>query len=776
MGAPALLALQTAVLRAVADLRLRRVITFHSRVSAARELASTLLEASQLLPDAERPERIRAKAEAGTDRLKDRRAAFAEFKAHTGEWRLDGTAGLEAAGHVLRLPRAEMGGTARGAGTSGAPHATAVNETLVAFVRGGTAPGSAGGIGLVTSWATEVEFTLPGGRRKVRPDAVLQAPEVGVPVLMVEVDRSTMAPARVAAKLTAYRELFRVKVRDNDPARFGEEPADRTVHWWRSAYPGHSHAGYPPVALVVTDAGPLALANRQEAVSGLSAECWRGQRYTVHRDDNDGDGWREYDDAVPIVATTLELLAEHGPLGPIWWRYGRPGRHFLTDALDNPDNRTAYDQRQAAREKKARRAHRELMQTLACADCGQAPKQESTYEYGLHGQRTRRPGGRCYPCHQEREERLEREAEEQLEAARTANAALRPCWRCRGSIGGEEGSKLELREKADLDRLGCPGCEQDHVVMDLGLLVLSVPTKRGLVSAPDDPWVGGPGVARGALPGESAGVTCWRYVARDGLDRHIVWTCCPGGSGGWQGRTRFTGGYCVCCLRVGGRGRLVTALHPPVGAWISFLTAHGGNIGNWVRYFGPAISGGGRGEVCSSPVPGCWGLPGPWPRSLPGAAARRRPLSGGWPGPRSAHAVAAVRASGSLGARPPAAPLPRVGSALVLGGRQAALEASRLRLRLVPGRSGDRWGLPCVRVVAFGGDRPPAAVRSAGLAPSRSLPAPPSGLAPLFPPASLGPPAQWWVAVRPPRRAFPGWLGVVRGLAVCCRVGVSCVV
>ncbi|MFE4483129.1 DEAD/DEAH box helicase family protein, partial [Kitasatospora sp. NPDC056789] len=79
------LALQIAVLRAVADLDLRRVITFHSRVSAAREFADTLPDASRLLEDAERPERIWAKAVAGTDRLRDRRAAFAEFKAHIGE-------------------------------------------------------------------------------------------------------------------------------------------------------------------------------------------------------------------------------------------------------------------------------------------------------------------------------------------------------------------------------------------------------------------------------------------------------------------------------------------------------------------------------------------------------------------------------------------------------------------------------------------------------------------------------------------------------------------
>ncbi|MFD9688913.1 DEAD/DEAH box helicase family protein, partial [Kitasatospora sp. NPDC059088] len=79
------LALQIAVLRAVADLELRRVITFHSRVTGAREFADSLLAAAELLKDPDRPERIWAKAVAGTDRLRDRRQAFAEFKAHTGE-------------------------------------------------------------------------------------------------------------------------------------------------------------------------------------------------------------------------------------------------------------------------------------------------------------------------------------------------------------------------------------------------------------------------------------------------------------------------------------------------------------------------------------------------------------------------------------------------------------------------------------------------------------------------------------------------------------------
>ncbi|MER6401175.1 hypothetical protein ABT263_34815 [Kitasatospora sp. NPDC001603] len=103
------------------------------------------------------------------------------------------------------------------------------------------------------------------------------------------------------------------------------------------------------------------------------------------------------------------------------------------------------------------------MRTLACADCGQVPKQESTWEYGIHGRWTRRPGGRCYPCHHKHEERQEKAAAKalgRLEKAREANASLRPCWTCLGSIGGKAGSELELREKAGPDRLERPECVQ----------------------------------------------------------------------------------------------------------------------------------------------------------------------------------------------------------------------------------------------------------------------------------------------------------------------------
>ncbi|MER6401176.1 hypothetical protein ABT263_34820 [Kitasatospora sp. NPDC001603] len=32
----------------------------------------------------------------------------------------------------------------------------------------------------------------------------------------------------------------------------------------------------------------------------------------------------------------------------MWWRFGRPGRHCLIEALETPDNRAAYDLRQKA--------------------------------------------------------------------------------------------------------------------------------------------------------------------------------------------------------------------------------------------------------------------------------------------------------------------------------------------------------------------------------------------------------------------------------------------
>ncbi|MEU6971986.1 hypothetical protein AB0A71_30515 [Kitasatospora aureofaciens] len=74
---------------------------------------------------------------------------------------------------------------------------------------------------------------------------------------------------------------------------------------------------------------------------------------------------------------------------------------------------------------------------------------------------TSRAGGMPRPGHSPALFRLHRASRGTTPSSgRTANASLRPCWTCQGSIGGKEGSKLELREKAGPNRLECPGCEQ----------------------------------------------------------------------------------------------------------------------------------------------------------------------------------------------------------------------------------------------------------------------------------------------------------------------------
>jgi hypothetical protein len=64
-----------------------------------------------------------------------------------------------------------------------------------------------------------------------------------------------------------------------------------------------------------------------EKVADLTREHWQGQW---------ADGFHLYNGKMPIVATTLELLREHGPAGPALWRFGREDRQNLWDAIGNP--------------------------------------------------------------------------------------------------------------------------------------------------------------------------------------------------------------------------------------------------------------------------------------------------------------------------------------------------------------------------------------------------------------------------------------------------------
>jgi hypothetical protein len=74
------------------------------------------------------------------------------------------------------------------------------------------------------------------------------------------------------------------------------------------------------------------------------------------------------------VATTLDLLREHGPAGPPFWRSGRDYRQPLQEAIGHPRRDAYLARRQAAREEQRRRQEREAAQREArqpvCKDCG----------------------------------------------------------------------------------------------------------------------------------------------------------------------------------------------------------------------------------------------------------------------------------------------------------------------------------------------------------------------------------------------------------------------
>ncbi|MER7682317.1 replication-relaxation family protein [Streptomyces sp. NPDC096934] len=296
------------------------------------------------------------------------------------------TLGLTAAAEALGRPAADMGGTARGAARSGAPHAMAVNETVIALTgtqpvptrpiarttpapaaapgasaESLTLPATAGrvaspvpaGFGSVASWATEVVHPLPGVSRtrpSVRADAVLRAPEAGLPTLLVEVDRCTEADDVLAAKFARYREFFRVKVKDHSIAALH---GGQHIPLWESFYPPTGREGYPPIAVVFdpgTRLGDQALKNRMKRVLDLTREHWTGSYKSFGGYDGDrSDGYAEYDDAIPVIFTTLARLQDLGPLAAVWWRCGHRRWETLADALDNPDDRDAWRRRSTER-------------------------------------------------------------------------------------------------------------------------------------------------------------------------------------------------------------------------------------------------------------------------------------------------------------------------------------------------------------------------------------------------------------------------------------------
>ena len=299
--------------------------------------------------------------------------------------------GLEAASFELGRPLDEMGGTARGAGRSGAPHAMAVNEAVIALIRprpdlarlSGEPPealaaaqlAAAGpaGMGTIASFATEVPLPSVGtwttpGKGGVQADAVVVAPEAGVPVLFIEVDNCHMDPQLIAAKFDKYMRFFRRQVKDTD----GRERAMWRTRW-SSPPPRYGEPVHPPVLLVFNKAGARDPMSSMKATAQHCQQHWAGEWQGDHH---------TYDGKIPIVATTMELLREHGPAGEAFWRFGRPGWQCLTDAIGNPREdaatarhaaeakRRAAEYRADRQRAEAEKARQEEARRPVCTGCG----------------------------------------------------------------------------------------------------------------------------------------------------------------------------------------------------------------------------------------------------------------------------------------------------------------------------------------------------------------------------------------------------------------------
>ncbi|MFD5084993.1 replication-relaxation family protein [Kitasatospora sp. NPDC058406] len=311
-------------------------------------------------------------------------------------WRLT-LAGLDAAAEVLP-GRGDLGGTARGAGRTGAPHSMMVNETVAAALTGGTAPGAAPGTGTITDWSTETVHDI-GPRLRAITDAVLRAPQEGVPVLLVEVDRGTMTPAAVAAKFERYDRYFR---------REAKQGGESVPHWQllygrppRGPHREDAYAPHPPVALVFGgNLGPVALTNRIAAVEELSTQYWRPTRYRGGSawTDNPDPYFSNYGNKIPIIATTLDRLREHGLTGPCWHRFGHPGFTTLHQALADPDGYEAYQERERqchqARRDAENAAQEAEQEAHRCPTCHRRPDQYDDLDDPSDGTTD------CGPCQQ----------------------------------------------------------------------------------------------------------------------------------------------------------------------------------------------------------------------------------------------------------------------------------------------------------------------------------------------------------------------------------------
>ncbi|WP_234343169.1 replication-relaxation family protein [Streptomyces fulvoviolaceus] len=173
-----------------------------------------------------------------------------------------------------------------------AGHTLTVTETALVFLEDARRRGE---LCRPLDWIPEVHHPIGGGEAVI-PDALLYyrcGPVDGEGGAMlrafVEVDRATMGPERLAAKLSAYERLYHYV-----PAVPGRRPTlqEPAVEEWRRRYPL-----FPRILFVLDGTGPAGVDNRIGALHA-GARLLAPSRFP-------------YD--VPVLVAPLANLLHHGP-------------------------------------------------------------------------------------------------------------------------------------------------------------------------------------------------------------------------------------------------------------------------------------------------------------------------------------------------------------------------------------------------------------------------------------------------------------------------------
>lgn len=251
--------------------------------------------------------------------------------------------------------------------------------------------------------------------------------------MFIEVDNCHETAEEIAAKLLKYSRFFKRQIKDTDGK---DKPMWRTR--WMARVAERGEAPHPPVLIVFNHLGARDPNRTVPRLQELTHPLWAGEP---------ADGYSSYDRKIPIIATGLRNLRDHGPNGPIFLRLGRTHMQPLRDAIGNP-RRDAVLARRAERARAQQEEYQEQLRRAAeqkraeheaarpaCAGCGTKLDNDRWENTRLSPETGHRwHPTLCEPCEdktvaaedQAERDRLEQEAAETAEKARGWRSRFRP--------------------------------------------------------------------------------------------------------------------------------------------------------------------------------------------------------------------------------------------------------------------------------------------------------------------------------------------------------------